>query len=167
VGIQPDAILSPNVDETPLRGELPRDYALRIAQAKAQAVDVEGIVLAADTTVACGRRILGQAQCPEEAQRFLLLLSGRRHHVYTAVAVRDATGHLRTRLSTSIVTFQRLTPEDVTAYLALEEWRGKAGGYAIQGHAAQFVRALQGSYSGVVGLPLFETCALLKATGWH
>ena len=168
LGVVPDRVVAPDIDEAPLKGELPDAYALRLAEAKARAVPRgEGeIVLAGDTTVAVGRRILPPAT-DETVQRSLLaLLSGRRQRVISAVAAIDPGGRLRTRLVRSIVAFKRLEPAEVDAYVACGEGLGKAGGYAIQGRAAGFVRFLSGSYSGVVGLPLFETRALLRSAGY-
>ena len=168
LGVVPDCVVAPDIDESPRKGELPDAYALRLAEAKARAVTrAEGeIVLAGDTTVAVGRRILPPAT-DEAVQRSLLaLLSGRRQRVISAVAAIDPGGRLRTRLVRSIVTFKRLEPPEIDAYLASGEGLGKAGGYAIQGRAAGYVRFLSGSYSGVVGLPLFETRALLRASGY-
>ncbi len=166
IGIIPDIIRDPAVDETPLRDETPRALALRLARAKAVA-EPGAFVLAADTVVAAGRRILGKPADAAEARRFLALLSGRRHRVHTAVVVVAPDGRRGERQSESSVTFARLTPADIEAYVATGEWRGRAGGYAIQGHAAAFVRQLQGSYSGVVGLPLWETASLLRGLGWR
>jgi septum formation protein len=161
IGIIPERVVAPDVDETPLRHELPRDYARRIARIKAAAVSGD-IVLAADTVVAAGRRILPKAETEAEARACLAVLSGRRHRVLTAVVVARASGERHERLVDSVVTFARLDSADVESYLASGEWRGKAGGYAIQGEAARFIRFLSGSYSGVVGLPLFETAQLLR-----
>jgi septum formation protein len=167
LGVAPDAVLPADIDETPRKAELPPGYACRMAAEKAAAVAEPGaIVLAADTVVAAGRRILPKAETEEEARAALALLSGRRHRVHSAVAVRDPEGITRHRLSTSIVAFKRLSEEEVGAYLASGEWRGKAGGYAIQGRAEALVRALSGSHSGVMGLPLYETRALLRASGY-
>jgi septum formation protein len=150
-----------------VRAELPRAYALRVAHAKATAVAAPGcLVLAADTVVAAGRRILPKPETQAEAQSCLTLLSGRRHRVLTAVVLTTPDGRCSERLVTSIVAFARLTAPQREAYLATGEWQGKAGGYAIQGHAAAFVRYLSGSYSNVVGLPLFETAQLLRGAGW-
>lgn len=167
IGIEPARIASPDIDESPLKGERPADYALRLAEAKARVVarsDGE-IVLAGDTAVAVGRRILPPAENEAVQRELLSLLSGRRQMVLTAIAVVDAEGQLRSRLSSSVVTFKRLEPAEIDAYVASGEGLGKAGGYAIQGRAGGFVRWMSGSYSGVVGLPLFETRALLKAAG--
>jgi septum formation protein len=167
IGVVPDGVLAPDIDETPGNGELPRVYALRMACEKAQAVrrgDGEA-VLAGDTTIALGRRILPPADS-EEVQRVLLgLLSGRRHRCYSAIALIDPAGKIRSRLSTTIVTFKALQAAEIEAYIASGEGLGKAGGYAIQGRAEGFVRALSGSHSGVVGLPLFETRNLLLSAG--
>ena len=167
LGVTPDRVVSPDVDETPLKGESPRAYVLRIAAAKAQAIarGAGEVVLAGDTTIAAGRRILGKPADAAEARRMLELLSGRRHHCLSAVAAIGADGKLRTRLSDTIVAFKPLSGAEIDAYLASGEWEGKAGAYAIQGRAEAWVRFLQGSHSGVVGLPLFETRALLIASG--
>ncbi len=167
-GIVPDDILPAAIDETPLRGELPRLYALRLAQAKAQAARAAttGLILAADTVVACGRRILPKAATNEEVHACLALLSGRRHLVWTAVSVAMPSGAIRSRIVGTRVTFKRLTNEEIDSYLASGEGLGKAGGYAIQGRAETFVRQIGGSYSNVVGLPLLETVGLLKACGY-
>jgi len=167
LGVAPDAVSPAGIDETPLKGELPVPYARRMAAAKAAAAAEPGaLALAADTVVAAGRRILPKAEGEEEARTCLSLLSGRRHRVHSAVTLVDAEGKARHRFSTSIVTFKRLSAEEIDAYIAGGEWRGKAGGYAIQGRAEALVRALSGSFSGVMGLPLFETRALLRAAGY-
>jgi septum formation protein len=167
IGIVPARTLSPDIDETPRRGELPRDYAVRVAAEKAAAVSREPgeAVIAGDTTVAAGRRILPPADTDEIVRQCLTLLSGRRHRVFSAIAVIDAEGRLRQRVAETIVTFKRLSTAEIDAYVRAGEGRGKAGGYAIQGRAAAFVRFLSGSYSGVVGLPLYEASALLAASG--
>lgn len=167
IGITPCAIIAPDIDETPVRTELPRPYAQRMARAKADAVAVPGrFVLAADTVVAVGRRILPKAATEQEARICIDLLSGRRHHVLTAVVLTAPDGRRAERLSDSVVAFSRLTEPQKRAWLALGEWDGKAGGYAINGAAAMFVRFLSGSFSGVVGLPLFETAQLFRGFGW-
>jgi septum formation protein len=167
LGVVPDAIAPADIDESPLGGELPLPYAQRIAAAKAEAAaQAEAIVLAADTVVAAGRRILPKAEDEATARRCLALLSGRRHRVHSAVTVIDAEGRARHRVSTSMVAFKQLHPHELAAYLASGEWRGKAGGYAIQGRAEALVRMLHGSHSGVMGLPLYETRTLLRAAGW-
>lgn len=168
LGIQPDRVVPSEIDETVRKGELPRPHALRLAREKAEAIAAANpgdIVLAADTVVAVGRRILPKAETEEQARSCLALLSGRRHHVYTALVVIDAEGRRRERLSDTAVSFKRLTADEIDAYIASGEWHGKAGGYAIQGRFAAYVRAISGSYTGVVGLPLFEANALLRASG--
>ena len=169
VAITPDAVDPADVDETPLPRELPRRHALRLAEGKARTVAARhprAFILGADTVVACGRRILPQARDAETARRCLTLLSGRRHRVFGGIAVIAPDGSLATRCVESIVTFRRLDPIELEDYLAARDWEGKAGGYAIQGLAARFVRHLGGSYSNVVGLPLFETVALLAGKGY-
>ncbi len=168
IGAMPTRIASPDVDETPLPGELPRAYVLRIAIDKARAVPraPDEIVLAGDTTVAVGRRILAKPADEADLRRMLALLSGRRHHCYSAVCLIDADGRERTRISDTIVAFKRLTPAEIDWYVASGEGMGKAGGYAIQGRAEVFVRFLSGSHSNVVGLPVFETRALLASAGY-
>ena len=167
LGVTPDAVTPANIDETPLKGELPHLYACRMAAEKAAAAAAPAsLVLAADTVVAAGRRILPKAENEDEARAALALLSGRRHRVHSAVAVTDMDGRTRLRLSTSLVAFKPLSAAEIEAYLASGEWRGKAGGYAIQGRAEALVRRLSGSHSGVMGLPLHETRALLRAAGY-
>ena len=163
----PDEVAPANVDETPRRDELPRLYAERVAAAKADAVSrPHDFVLAADTVVAAGRRILPKTEDAAAARTCLELLSGRRHRVLTAVVLRGPDGRRSTRLCDSVVAFHRLTEAQVEAYVTSGEWRGKAGGYAIQGRAAAHIRFISGSYSGVVGLPLFETAQMLRGLGW-
>jgi septum formation protein len=160
----PDAVLAPAIDEQPAPHELPRALALRLARQKAEAAAVlrtDARVLAADTVVGAGRRILPKAETEAEARACLKLLSGRRHRVFTGVCLIAPGMPPRLRLGETIVTFKRLAPSDVESYVAGGEWRGKAGGYAIQGAAAAFVKFLSGSYSNVVGLPLYETAQLL------
>ena len=167
IGIVPDRVLAPDIDETPVKDEQPRAYASRLARAKAAAVEApDCLVLAADTVVAAGRRILPKAETETEARSCLALLSGRRHRVMTAVVLAAPDRRRTERLVMSVVAFARLTTPQIDAYLASGEWRGKAGGYAIQGGAGAFVRFLSGSYSNVVGLPLFETAQLLRGAGW-
>ena len=168
LGIMPSAIDPADIDETPLKGESPAPYAARVAAAKAVLVAARhpGVaVLGADTVVAAGRRILPKTEDEAEARSCLRLLSGRRHRVLSAITLIDGQGRARHRMSTSIVALKRLTDAEIDAYLAGGEWRGKAGAYAIQGYAESWVRMLSGSHSGVMGLPLFETRALLVAAG--
>ncbi len=174
-GIEPDALRPTDLDETPRRGELPRACANRLARAKAEAalelvrVDEElrgAYILAADTVVAVGRRILPKAELLDEAAQCLRLLSGRNHRVHTAVSLVTPAEAFRQRLVETRVRFKRLSDEDVEAYLASGEWRGKAGGYAAQGIAGSFIVKIVGSYSNVVGLPLYETVTLLAGEGY-
>jgi septum formation protein len=168
VGLEPAEIDPADIDETPGPRELPRAYALRMAQTKLAAVACRhpgALVLAADSVVVCGRRILPKALTEEEARACLKLLSGRRHRVLGGIAVGRSDGTVRTRLIESVVGFKRLEAAELDDYLRCGEWRGKAGGYAIQGRAAGFVAFISGSYSNVVGLPLFETVGLLRAAG--
>jgi septum formation protein len=172
VGVIPDRIEAPEVDETPLARELPRAHVLRLAEAKvsdvARRADCGGaFILAADTVVACGRRILGKADDAAAAERFLRLLSGRRHRVYTAVAALAPDGRRALRVALTVVRFKRLHEREIASYLACGEWRGKAGGYAIQGRAEAFIPSINGSYSNVVGLPLATTLDLLCGLGWR
>lgn len=167
LGIVPDRVDAPDIDETPLKAEPPRAYVVRLARAKAAAVaraDDE-MVLAGDTTIALGRRILGKPVDDADHARMLAMLSGRRHHCLSAVAVVGRDGTVRHRLSDTIVAFRPLTHQEIAAYVDSGEGAGKAGGYAIQGRAEAFVRFIHGSHSGVVGLPLMETRALLRAAG--
>jgi len=170
IGIRPDMVVPAEIDEAPLRGELPAAYAKRVAAAKAAAVVARhpgAFVLAADTVVACGRRILPKAEDEATARSCLTLLSGRRHRVLGAVELVAPDGRRSRRLVTTAVRFNRLTAEEIAGYLASGEWQGKAGGYAIQGRAAAFVPAVTGSYSNVVGLPLAETAAMLRGLGYR
>lgn len=167
LGITPDIIAPADIDETAHKTELPRDYARRMAREKAEAAASDsGHVLAGDTVVALGRRILPKAEDTATARKCLELLSGRRHRVLSAIALRAPDGTTRERLSETIVKFKVLSDEEIRAYLASGEWEGKAGGYAIQGAAEGLICWIQGSHSGVVGLPLFEARALLKAAGF-
>jgi septum formation protein len=166
VGIEPAKIDPADIDETPRRRELPRVYALRMAEAKLTAVAARHpgeVVLAADSVVVCGRRILPKAETEGEARRCLALLSGRRHRVVGGIAAVGPAGRVRTRLVETVVSFKRLEQGEIDAYVGSGEWQGKAGGYAIQGRAASFVAFISGSYSNVVGLPLFETISLLRS----
>jgi len=168
LGVDPARIASPDIDETPRKGEVPRVYALRMAEEKAVAVarDPHEIVVAGDTTVAVGRRILPQATDADMQRGFLNLLSGRRHHVFSAVAVIDCDGRVRSKMCDSIVRFKRLSPDEIESYIESGEGLGKAGGYAIQGRAEALIDWMAGSHSGVIGLPLYETRALLRASGY-
>ena len=168
LGITPDAVQPPDIDETPQKGELPRPYCVRMALEKAEAVEAkqDAIVLSADTTVAVGRRILGKPKDAAEAAEFLYLLSGRRHRVITALTVRRGQKIWQRDVITN-VKLKRLSDPEISAYVRSEEWVGKAGGYTIQGRAGALVTWLQGSYTGVVGLPLAETYALLGAAGYQ
>jgi septum formation protein len=167
LGIEPLRVGGAEIDETPHKSELPRDYAVRMAREKAEAAaDPVAHVLAGDTVVALGRRILPKAEDEATARHCLELLSGRRHRVLSAVALRAPDGTIAERLSETVVRFKRLSAEEIAFYLAGGEWHGKAGGYAIQGAAEGLIAWIQGSHSGVVGLPLFETRALLKSAGF-
>ena len=167
LGLTPAAINPADIDETPHKGELPRDYAKRMAREKAQAVaSGDAHVLAGDTVVAAGRRILPKAEDEATARKCLELLSGRRHRVLSAIALRAPDGAIRERLSETVVMFKRLSSAEIDAYLVSGEWEGKAGGYAIQGIAEGLISRIQGSHSGVVGLPLYETRTLLRAAGF-
>ncbi len=167
LGVVPDEIRAPDIDETPRRGELPRDYCRRIAREKAEAMGCreDEIVLCADTTVALGRRILGKPADAAEAAEFLLSLAGRRHRVITAVAVRRGTREWERDVETT-VRMKRLSDVELNAYLASGDWEGKAGAYAIQGPAGAFIPWIQGSYTAVMGLPVAETAQLLVAAGY-
>jgi septum formation protein len=175
IGVEPVALLPADVDETPHRREAPRVVAARLARAKAEAARTiashrpelaHSLVIAADTVVSVGRRILPKCEIRDEAEDCLSLLSGRAHRVYTGVALSTPAGRMRERLVETRLRFKRLSRREIDFYLASDEWRGKAGGYAIQGLAAMFVARLVGSYSGVVGLPLHETAALLIGEGY-
>ena len=163
IGMTPDEIAAADIDETPLPKESPRALAERLARAKAQAIKREGaIVLAADTVVALGRRVLPKAETEAQAHACLARLSGRAHRVFTAVALTTPAGALRERIAETRVVFKRLSDPEIAHYLERGEWRGKAGGYALQGYAARFVSHMAGSHSAVVGLPLHETANLLE-----
>ena len=167
IGVVADDVRPPDIDETPLKGELPRPYCQRMAREKAATVQAshDELVLCADTTVALGRRIMGKPENAGQAAEFLLALSGRRHRVITAVALRLGTRHwLRDVVTT--VQMKRLSDTELNGYLATNDWQGKAGGYAIQGPAGAFIPWINGSFTGVVGLPVAETAALLQAAGY-
>jgi len=168
IGIAPDAVDPADIDETPARGELPRDHAARLADEKAAVVRArhgDAVVLAADTVVALGRRILPKAEDAATARRCLAMLSGRRHKVIGGVTVIGADGAVRRRLVVSSVKVKRLDQAEIDAYLESGEWDGKAGGYAIQGRAAALIPWIEGSWSNIVGLPLYETAQLLRSAG--
>ncbi len=167
LGVVPDAVFPPDIDEAPLRAELPRPYAERIALEKVHAIaaDPDDIVLCADTTVALGRRILGKPADAGQAAEFITSLAGRRHQVITAVTVRRGA-RVWAKVSESAVKMKRLSDAELNSFLAGGDWRGKAGGYAIQGAAGAFIPWISGSFSGIVGLPLAETAALLAAAGY-
>ena len=170
IGIVPDCVDPADIDETPARGELPAAHVVRLAEAKARAVaprHPDALILAADTIVACGRRILPKAEDEATARACLTLLSGRRHRVYGGVAVIAPSGEIAIRRVVSQVAVKRLSEMELDLYLRSGEWQGKAGGYAIQGGAAAFISWLAGSYSNVVGLPLFETAQLLAGRGYR
>ena len=170
VGLLPDRIDPAGIDETPRLGELPAAHALRLAEEKARAVMPRhpgAYVLGADTVVACGRRILPKTEDEASARKCLELLSGRRHRVHGGITLASPDGRLVSRRVDSQVAFKRLSEAEITAYLRSGEWRGKAGGYAIQGRAAALIRWVSGSYSNVVGLPLFETVQLLAGRGYR
>ncbi|MDK2768174.1 MAG: Maf family protein [Sphingomonas sp.] len=168
IGVVPDRVAAPDIDENPLKAELPRVYALRLAEAKARAVErgEDEIVLAGDTTIALGRRILPPAESEDVQRDLLTKLSGRRHHCLSAVCLIGLDGRARVRLSDTVVAFKRLSEAEIERYIACGEGLGKAGGYAIQGRAEAFVRFISGTYSGVVGLPLYDTRALLETAGY-
>ncbi|WP_227268852.1 Maf family protein [Roseobacter weihaiensis] len=167
IGVVPDDIRAPDIDETPLKGELPRPYCARIAREKALAVEAgpDDIVLCADTTVALGRRIIGKPEDAAEARGFLTAMSGRRHRVITSVALRLGA-QLWQKDVVSLVRMKGLSKEDLDTYITSEDWRGKAGGYGIQGPAGALIPWISGSYTGIVGLPLAETAGLLQAAGY-
>jgi len=169
IGIEPAAVEPSDVDESPLKGEIPRLHAIRLARAKAEAARARhphNLVLAADTVVGLGRRILPKAETEAEVARCLRLLSGRRHRVYTAIALALPGGTLHERIALGIVGVKRLTDAEIAAYVRSGEGIGKAGGYAIQGRAAALIDFVSGSYSAIVGLPLYETTALLQGAGY-
>ena len=167
--VTPDEIIPADIDETPLKAELPRPYAMRVAREKAQAIAVShkgSIILAADTVVGVGRRILPKAESEDEARDCLELMSGRAHRVFTAVAVINAAGELREKCVETRLKMKRLSREEIECYVRSGEWKGKAGGYGIQGYAGAFITHLSGSYSNVVGLPVTEIRHMLLAAGY-
>ena len=169
IGITPSAIVPADIDETPHKDELPRDVALRLAREKARHVAQKNegaFVLAADTVVACGRRNLGKPADGAQATQFLELMAGRRHRVISGLALAAPDGKITSRAVETIVQFRRLTRDEIAVYVASGEWRGKAGGYGIQGFADCYIKSLRGSYSNVVGLPLYDTMLMLKGCGF-
>jgi septum formation protein len=170
IGITPNDVLPADIDESPLAQELPRQHAARLALIKARKIagqESEAWVIGADTVVGVGRRILPKAEDEATARRCLQLLSGRAHRVFGGVAIFSPDGNVSERLVVTRVKFKRLSEQEMQDYLNCGEWQGKAGGYAIQGHAASFVAGINGSYSNVVGLPLYETMTLLSGLGWE
>lgn len=170
IGVRPDSIEPADIDETAALKELPRDLALRLAREKAEAVfgrNQNVFLLSADTVVAVGRRALGKPETAEEARAYLSLLSGRRHQVHTGITLITPAGKRIARVVSTSVIFKALDTFEINAYIASDEWHGKAGGYAIQGRAAALIRQIQGSYSNVVGLPLFEVANLLQGNGYQ
>ena len=174
-GLEPDLLNPADIDETPKRRETPRSLVARLAREKAQkavgmaqvrALEGDVFILAADTIVALGRRVLGKPETAQEASDMLQLLSGRAHKVFTSISLISPSGGQKTRVIDTKVRFKRLSREDIDSYLICDEWRGKAGAYAIQGRAGSFIRYLSGSYTGVVGLPLYETVAMLDGAGY-
>lgn len=168
ISVTPDEVIAADIDESPLKNEKPADLAKRLSQMKAEKIadNHDAFILASDTVVACGRRILGKAFDIDEARNFLKLLSGRRHNVYTAICLITPSGEQSTKVVQTQVKFKCLNQDEIEFYLSHDEWKDKAGGYAIQGLAARFIRGINGSYSNVVGLPLFETVNLLKGRGF-
>lgn len=169
IGVVPDTVDPADIDETPLKAERPGPYAARVAAGKGALVAARhpgALILSGDTVVAVGRRILPKAEDEAQARTCLALLSGRRHRVLSAITLIDGDGQARHRLSDNVVIFKRLEPKEIDTYIASGEWRGKAGGYAIQGRAAGFIRTIMGSHSAIMGLPLYETRTLLKAAGY-
>ena len=169
IGIKPDNIIPANIDETPLKGELPRELAQRLAEKKAQSVaqnQSEAFILAADTVVGAGRKILDKAEDEAYAKQCLETLSGRRHHVYGGITLITPEGQKITRLVDTLVQFKRLSASEIDHYLQTRQWHGKAGGYAIQGHAESYIKYIRGSYSNVVGLSLYDTMGILQGAGY-
>jgi septum formation protein len=171
IGIAPDKVMAADIEETPLPQEKPRFLAERMAAEKLRVVagqneNAGAFILAADTVVAVGRRVLPKARTPDDVRACLKLMSGRRHHVYTAVAIQTPEGKVLHRVNDSTVIFRELSRSDIDAYVLCGEGIGKAGGYAIQGRASALIRYISGSYSGIVGLPLFEVSQMLRGAGW-
>jgi septum formation protein len=169
VHIIPDQIISPDIDETPEEGEIPKNLVKRLAIEKALMVsenNKDSFILAGDTIVVCGRKIIGKAENEKELKNHLRLLSGRRHKVLSGIAVVDPNGNVRSKVCETIIKFKRLTRKEVQEYIQSKEWENKAGGYGIQGYADCFIKFIRGSYSNVVGLPLYDTMQLLKSSGF-
>lgn len=169
IQVEPSEIIPADIDETPLRGEAPRDLAVRLACDKAQSIAKQqsgAYILAADTVVGCGRRVLDKTDDEGEARAALQLLSGRRHHVYGGIALITPEGKIVSRLCDTMVQFRCLSAEDIDLYIATNEWQGKAGAYGIQGYAGAFVKSMRGSYSNVVGLSLYDTMNMLKGNSF-
>lgn len=169
IGVTPDAIIPADIDETPLKGELPAQICVRLAREKALKIAGQNpgaIILGADSVVARGRKVVDKALTEADVREALMLLSGRRHKVYGGLCVVDASGKARTRLCETTVSFRRLTPLEIEAYVQCRDWEGKAGGYAIQGMAATFVKFISGSHSNIIGLSLYDAAAMLKNAGY-
>ena len=169
IGITADEIIPADIDETEGKGEMPKTLAERLAREKAQAIATDNpntFILAADTVVACGRRILPKTEDEKSARECLELLSGRRHHVYGGIAVITPQNKVISRCDDTVVQFKRLNNKDIETYLKTGQWQGVAGGYAIQGHAAAFIKSIRGSYSNVVGLSLYDTMKILEGNGF-
>lgn len=169
LNITPDDVIAADIDESPKKDELPRNVALRLAEEKAKKIredHKDAFIIAADTVVACGRREMPKALNEDDARKCLSLLSGRRHHVYGGICIITPEGKAVTRLCDTIVKFKRLSPEEIEHYIASKEWEGKAGGYAIQGLAAGFISHIQGSYSNVVGLSLYDIMQMLSGNNF-
>lgn len=169
IGITPDLVLPADIDETPLKSELPRDLAVRLAKGKAAKIyetHKDAFILGADTVVACGRRVLDKANTAEEARANLTVLSGRRHRVLGGICIIAPGGKTKSMLCETIVSFRRLSERDINDYIDSRDWEGKAGGYAIQGIAATFTKFLSGSYSNVIGLSLYDTMRMLNSLGY-
>jgi septum formation protein len=170
IGITPDKVVSPDIDETPHKAEKPRDLAYRLSYEKLQAVRAQypgAFLLTADTVVGVGRRILPKAENDAQVRDCLVLMSGRRHHVYTGVAIQNPQGKTFRRVSDSTSIFRKLTLSDIDTYVSCGEGVGKAGGYSLMGRAQTLVRFISGSYSGIIGLPLFEVGQMLQSAGWR
>ena len=169
IGIVPDAIIPADIDETLKKGELPKEFALRLAREKAQKIAIQNpgaIILAADSVVAAGRQVLDKPVDEKDAERIIRTLSGRRHKIYGGICVIDAVGKIYTRLCETTASFRLLSDDEVTMFIASREWEGKAGGYAIQGIAATFLKFISGSHSNIVGLSLYDAAAMLKSAGY-